>query len=728
METQLIRTQPYPAAAEVINDETAAHSAGEFLWLLDRQKWNIFCFLLFGAIATATLLTMVRPLYEATAKVEVDHPGGNAVIGPEALPGTNPVSDMDQILTTRMQEIQSEWNLRPIVDRYHLAAEEGQTDVRSHGTGVLGRPTAIVLKRLQVRRPPNSYVIDIAYRAHDPGLAADVSNAIAEAYVKRMADLQVQSAIDRAALMERQAADLRVRMLTSETALASYEKALGISDPEQRTSILTTRLNQLTSGLTAAQDDRSRKEASALAVEKESTSAAAQTTGQGESIARVQEKLNDARQKFAQIKMIYGSDHPEYRKAASEVNELSAQLKESQTTVEARVASAYNQSLQHENSMAGLIDQTTAQINKLSGVRHRYEQLKRDAEGDAQLYSQMMLRIKEYEINGTSHEGQVRLIDPALPPATPIFPKKWMLVGGAALISVLFSLLGAVIIDRFHNTFAQPEQAARALRTEILGVLPELKKQAAEALLTPGWSLPEHAASVPILQYEEAIRVIRNAVLLNVMTPDTRSILVTSAEQGEGKSTTLVHLAKSLAAQGKRILLIDADLRRPVLDRRLQLGFDPQLGLAGVLDGAYGWKAAVIPVPFHPTLSLLPAGLIPSRNAADLIGTAFSTLLQQAVRDYDLVLIDAPPVLGFPETLQISAFADAVVMVARASHTSGSEIAAAVSMLRRFRNNFLGLILNRVGDHVSNRAYGSAYRTYNQAELPEPKLLLPLNS
>lgn len=728
METQIVHTQSHPVPTELISDETAAQSASEFLLLLDRQKWKIAIFVTLCAIATAVLLTVVRPLYEATAKLEVDHPGGNAVIGPEALPDSNPVSDMDQILTTRMQEVQSEAVLRPIIERYHLAAEEGQTAVRPKA-GAGSGSSMIVLKHLQVRRPPNSYVIDIAYRAHDPALAAAVSNAIATAYVRRISYLQAQSSVERAAVMEQQAGELRGKMLSSETALAAYEKTLGISDPEQRTSTLTTRLNQLTAELTTAQDDRARKEASADVAEKETTSAAAQTTGQGESIARVQEKLNDARQKFAQTKMIYGSDHPEYRKAASEVEELSAQLKESQTNAKDRVASAYDQSVLHEKSIAGLINQTTAEINRLSGVRHRYEQLKRDAENDAQLYSQMMLRIKQYEINGTYHEGQVRIIDPALPPITPVFPKKSLLIGGSALLSLLLSIIGAVLIDRFNNTLAQPEQAARALRTEVLGVLPELKKQAAEALLAPGWSLPEHAACVPITQYEEAIRVVRNAVLLNVMTPNTRSILFTSAEQGEGKSTTLVHLAKALGAQGKRILLVDADLRRPVLDKRLGLGLEPQMGLAGVLDGAYGWKAAVLPVPSNSTLSLLPAGLVPQRNAADLIGTGFSTFLRQASREYDLVLIDAPPVLGFPETLEISVAADAVVLVARASHTSGSEIAAAISMLRRFRNNLLGVVLNRVGHQVNLRAYGSAYKTYNQPEQSiQPKLLLPLNS
>jgi capsular exopolysaccharide synthesis family protein len=659
----------------------------------------------------------MRPLYEATAKIEIDHPGGAGVIGQEAAPNNNPINDMDQILTTTLEAITSDAVLRPVVQQYHLLEEEGQLKGKSPQQIADLRHGAVTLKHLQIKRPPNSYVIDVSYRAHNPKLAADVANAIATAYADRSADLQVQSAADRASVMERQIAELKTKMLGSEKALAAFEKQLGILDPDQRTSLLTARLNQLTTELTTTQSERARKEAAVQAVQAK-TVAAAQSTAQGETLARLTEKLNDARQKFAQLKTVYGPNHAEYRKAASEVEELSAQLNEGRTKAEERVESVYQQSLQHEKTLASMISRTKGEMDGLSGVRHRYEQLKRDAEGDKQLYGEMTRRIKEYEINGAFRHNVARIIDPALPSTTAVSPQKPVAIGAALLISLVLAILGAFIIDTFDHTLAEPEQAARALKIEVLGALPDIKREAAEALATPGLILKKDSAVRSLSQYEQAIRTIRNTISLLDFDSDSKSIMFTSALASEGKSTTLSQLAKAYAAQGKRVLLIDGDLRRPSLHKRLNLDYEPTLGLGGVLEGAYTWRDAVVSVPSSSNLNLLPAGTLSQQNAADLVTGGIAKLIRQATREYDLVLVDAPPLFGCAETLQMSVAVDSVVLVTRAAHTSGKLVMSAIANLQRFRGNLLGVILNRVDGRNQQEAYGYGYG-YDGSQRPK---------
>ncbi len=690
------------------DEETANTSVSSFFALLGRQKWKIMSFVLVVVTATAFLVTRMRPLYEATAKIEIDHPGGGGVIGPEAAPNNNPVNDMDQILTTTLEAVTSDAVLRPVVQQYHLLEEEGQLKGQSAQQIAALRHGAVTLKRLQVKRPPNSYVIDVSYRAHNPTLAADVANAIANAYVDRSADLQMQSSGDRAAVMERQIAELKTKMVGSEKALAAFEKQLGILDPDQRTSLLTARLNQLTTELTTAQSDRARKEAAVQAVQAK-TVAAAQSTAQGETLARLTEKLNEARQKFAQLKTVYGPNHAEYRKAASEVEELSAQLNEDRTNAEARVASVYQQSVGQEKSLTAMISRTKGEMDGLSGVRHRYEQLKRDAEGDKQLYGEMTRRIKEYEINGAFRHNVARVIDSALPSATSVFPQKPVIIGAAFLVSLVLAVLGALLIDTFDHTLVEPEQAARTLKIEVLGALPDIKREAAEALATPGLVLKQSSAARSLWDYEQAIRTVRNTISLIDFDADSKSILFTSALASEGKSTTLAQLAKAYAAQGKRVLLIDGDLRRPSLHKRLNLDYEPTLGLGGALEGAYSWRDGVISVPSSDNLSLLPAGTLSEQNAADLVTSGIAKLIRQATREYDLVLVDAPPLLGCAETLQMSVAVDSVVLVARAGHTSGKLVMSAIANLQRFRGNLLGVILNRVDSRRQQEGYGYGY-------------------
>src|SRR4051812_16966823 len=714
MEKQLTRLTPQPVAPlstvsmVVTDEETANTSVNSFFALLARRKWRILAFVFLSVAATAGLVLRMRPLYEATAKIEIDHPGGGGVVGPEAAANGNPVNDMDQIVTTNLEAITAGAVLRPVVNRYGLLEEEGQLKGKTEKQINDLRRGAIKLKQLQIKRPANSYVIEVSYRAHNPKLAADVANAIATAYADRSTELQVQTASERAAAMEGQIAELKAKMLQSGKTLAGFEQKLGILDPDQKTSLLTTRLNQLTAELTTAQNERARREAAVTAIQAK-TVAAAQSTAQGETLARLQEKLNEARQKFAQVKSIYGQNHAEYRKAQSEVAELTAQLTEDRSNTEERVTSVYQQSLNHEKSLAAMISRTKGDMDGLGGARHHYEQLKGEAEADKQLYTELTRRIKEYQINGTFRHSLARVIDPAMPASAAVFPNVPMFVGGALLVSLVLGVLGALLFDSLDQTLAAPEQVMRDLKIAVLGALPEVKRQAAEALARPGLVPTQPSAARSLSHYEGAIRTVRNMIALTDIDADKRSILFTSALESEGKSTTLAQLARAYAAQGQRILVIDGDLRRPSMHKRLNLGYEPTLGLGGALQGMYAWRDAIVPVPSTQNLSVLPAGEGPAKKTAGLVKRGIDKPIPPPTPEYNLVLVDAPPLFGCAETLQMSVAVDSVVLVARASHTSGKLVMSAIANLQRFRGNLLGVILNRVDARNQQDAYGYGY-------------------
>jgi capsular exopolysaccharide synthesis family protein len=203
--------------------------------------------------------------------------------------------------------------------------------------------------------------------------------------------------------------------------------------------------------------------------------------------------------------------------------------------------------------------------------------------------------------------------------------------------------------------------------------------------------------------FEEAIRMLRNSILLSDVDRCLRSILVTSAAPGEGKSTAAMHLAMAHAEQGKKTLLIDADLRQPTLDKRLGI-LDAGLGLSGAFVGETDWQDAVVQIPDLPNLHLLPAGS-PSSRASDLIGSSIAEMLYEAVKVYDLIILDAPPILGFAEPMHLAIAVDAVVIVATARGTTRQEIRAAVSTLNRLRANLIGIVLNRLNQGAGGNGY-----------------------
>jgi len=216
--------------------------------------------------------------------------------------------------------------------------------------------------------------------------------------------------------------------------------------------------------------------------------------------------------------------------------------------------------------------------------------------------------------------------------------------------------------------------------------------------------------------YEEAIRTLRNSILLTDFDRSIRSILVTSATPSEGKSTAAAHLAVAHALQNQKTLLIDADLRRPSVHRCFNI--PGAAGLSDVLVSGRPWKELLCQPGDVPNLSILPAGP-PSRRASDLIGRGIAELLDEAAREFDWVIVDAPPLLGFAEPLQLATVVDGVLVVARAGQTDRKAVASVVGTLRRLRANLIGIVMNEVHHGLGNGYYYSySYSRYGKYYRP----------
>jgi capsular exopolysaccharide synthesis family protein len=294
-----------------------------------------------------------------------------------------------------------------------------------------------------------------------------------------------------------------------------------------------------------------------------------------------------------------------------------------------------------------------------------------------------------------------------------VFPNFKLNLALAFLFSTLLAVGAALLQDTLDTTLRDPKEASRFLGTDVIGTMP-IDRLAAQ--------LPKSAATVSSAaivaksaqsgnrkgyyrstsDFEEAVRTIRNTILLSDFEGRLRSIVITSAAPGEGKTTIAAHLAIANADRGKKTLLVDADLRRPSLHAKF--GLSPREGLSNVLTGELPWQDVVMPVEGRPNLSFLPAGL-GSHRAADLIGPRLATLLDEFAKEYDLVFLDSPPLLGFAECLQMAAAADGVLIISRAGETRRRAVAEVISVLNRLRANIVGVVLNQVSQNTSGDGY-----------------------
>lgn len=380
-----------------------------------------------------------------------------------------------------------------------------------------------------------------------------------------------------------------------------------------------------------------------------------------------------------------------------------------------RVAIEYAESQRHERMVSEAVTGAKAEFDRVNERAFDYQALKREAEGDRTLYEQLVRKIKEAGINAGFQSNAVRIADPARPTLKPVYPNTLLNVLLAVLFATLVAAGAAVGSDILDKTVRDPEQVARTLHTEVIGSLPLLKRRPPAALRALAESAGPHAEA-DLSGFNESVRTLRNSILLANFERRYRSLMVTSAAPGEGKTTTAANLAAVHAGQGKRTLLIDGDLRRPSIHRNFNL--PGVVGLFNVLMGEIPWREALLGVEEIPNLSILAAGP-PTRRASDLIGRSLSELIEEASGEFDLVIVDAPPLLGFAEPLQMATAVDGVVIVARAGQTTRKAVGMVLTLLTRLRVKVVGVVLNEVHKELSDSYYYYGYyRSYYHA-LPE---------
>ena len=443
-----------------------------YLWILRRHRWRILGFVATCVAATLIVSARLTPVYESTSTIDVDRQTPTGAIGQESMRSV--LNDSDQFLATQVKLIQSDSVIRPVVQKYKLLdIEKEVTDVAPIRKAE-AEEAPIILKQLKVTRPPNTYLLLVSYRSTNPRLASDVVNAVTQSYLEHTYTIRAKASAGLSIFMERQLEELRAKIEGSSAKLMQFEKELGVINPEEKTNILTSRLQQLNTEYTNAQSDRLRKEAAHNSVRTGSLEAA-QVSTQGESLRKLQESVNDAQQKFATIRSQYGANHPEYKKAASQLSEVQSIFDRTRKQIADRVEIEYREAVNREVMVQKAVADTKKEFDSLNARSFEYQALKREAEADKKLYEELVRKIKEAGINASFQNSSIRIADPGRPAIKPVSPNIKLNVLLAFLFSTLLAVGAAVMSDVLDNTVRDPEQVQRTLGTEVVGTLPVVK-------------------------------------------------------------------------------------------------------------------------------------------------------------------------------------------------------------------------------------------------------------
>lgn len=733
----------------------------DYLRILIKRKWIVLGSLgiIFGASLIATLRT--TPIYDAVGSIAINKPDP---ILQGLRDATNSGEDYydPTDLDTEVRILRSDLLALQVIKQLNLdqLPEFGGAGVKPSSSLELttealqpDSPRANSLLagfkgNLRVMLEPNTRIIDIHYLSPDKELAAKVVNTLASTYIEQNFKTRFESTMQASDWLSKQLVDLQMKVETSQEKLVKYQKDHQILGIDDKQNITTAKLDELNKELTAAESERMQKESVyrlAEAGDTESAAAVAAGVTQDKTsentsalLEKLQEQKADLRIQVAQLSTQFGPAYPKLAQINNQIQEIDSQLELEIKKVAGRLRGDYLASLQRENMLRAALEQQKQQENRLNENAIEYSFLKRDFEADRTLYEGLLQKLKEAGVAAGLRSNNIRQVDMARTPGAPTEPNIPRNLGFGFCLGLTTGIGLAFLLEGIDNTVRTPEQAQAISGLPSLGMIPLGSKNNSEAA-SRGLTVAASKEAIELItqsrpqsQMSEAYRALRTSLLLTSVGAPPKIILITSALPQEGKTTTSVNTATVLAQKGTRVLLVDADLRRPSIHKALGLG--PRSGLSNVLTGGVSLPDAIFRSSVLPHLFVLPAGTPPPNPAELLASSQMVEVLAELRQHYDHIVLDTPPTLSVTDAVVLSTRADAVVLVIRCGQTTKPALRRSREILAQVNARVAGVLLNAVDlnspDYYYYYEYQGKYghRYYDEDMESEPDSIRAISS
>jgi polysaccharide biosynthesis transport protein len=701
----------------------------DYVNTLRKHQWLILTFLLTVVTVVTIASFKMKPIYQAAARVEVDRESSQNPLPFNDGSSYDEFVDADNYLETQTKILESETLAFQTIKSMNLARypEFGGSATGPLGQGAGAKRPAILgafLGSLSVKRVPNSRLVEVRFEAQDPQLAAQIVNAHLQNYIEQNFRSKYDATTQASNWLSSELEELRIKVEKSEDARLAYERENQIWQIDEKQDITTQKLADLSKSVTEAQTALAEKEALYRMAESGNVDALPAARDN----AVIQELIKrkaDIDGQYSDAVTQFGPNYPKVVRLQAQQKEASDNLASAQKTMVESIQEEYTTAQNRFALLQSALDKQKADANDLSEKLVQYHILEHDAEANKQLYDGLLQKLKEATISAGLRSSNIRVVDPALAPTTPSRPQKARNILMAILVGIVGGIGLAIFREYLDNTVKSPDDIETLTGLPSLAVVPALPGTLVAHQKRLGWPqrppLPQPGAGTrvellsylqPKSQISEAFRALRTSLLLSQADHPPQVILVTSALPREGKTTSAVNLAVTLAQLGDRTLLMDSDLRKPGIRRAMNLTVSKELGLSSYLAGVCTLEEAVLPHPTISNLSILTTGPVPPSPADLLSSHRMQEAIDEVRRRYKFVVVDSPPIMAATDAVIISALTDGVLLVVRSGDTPKEAFTRSRDLLAAVKSRLLGVVLNAVDSSAPDYYYSYRYYPY----------------
>jgi succinoglycan biosynthesis transport protein ExoP len=706
-----------PRSYPVVDGEVSVDAFGQLraTWdILVKHQWLILATTVILMVLVAVYSFKMKPIYQATGRLDIE----------AEMPLLQSLNDLfhtgevdDSFLATQVSILESDNLIWETVQQLGLVTpEKSGADSTAAKNALIGGYRG----RLKVERTKDTRMVLVSFESTDPREAALFVNTLINNYIESNFQTKYNATRQATGWMEGQLDELKLKVEKSQEAMVAYERQNNIVNLGEKQTVTESRFEDLSKELNEAQSDRLTKESLYKMVASNDAQVGFLQQGSNGLLASLEAKEVDLKEQYSEALSQYGPTYPKVLRLQDQMKDVDALIVRERRRMVENIHNEFLAAAKRQQFLAAALADQKKEVDKVSQLLIQFNLLKREFDSNQTLYDSLLQRLKDANVSAGLRATNIHTIDEAAVPSYPVRPNKPRNIEFALVAGLALGIALAFTQEALDNSIKNAQEMEKLTGLPTLAIIPMgTSSFRSRPSLMPGTGISINGGSSPVVEMavlqkpgaaiSEAYRALRTSVLLSTAERPPQVLLVTSSQPFEGKTSTSLNLAATLAQKGSRVLLVDADMRRPGLARALNLNTGN--GLSGILTGAYEYDERLLQkVTGLDSLFVLSSGPR-APNPAELLCSIKMEQLVLALRQkFDHVIIDSPPILPITDATIISTLVDGVIMVVESDSTSRAALARACRVMEHSGGRILGTVFNKV-DVRRDGYYG--YRYYH---------------